>query len=123
MRHILTCKGACVAGVDILTFGQYLQPTPAHLEVAEYVPPEKFEYWRRYGEEVVGFRSHPSPALFFMLCTPCLSWSMVASGCMLSFWHPSMAQGSGKCSECLQSCLLQQQHMAVLSACPAWLPL
>ena len=33
-------------GVDILTLGQYLQPTPAHLEVAEMVPPEKFEHWR-----------------------------------------------------------------------------
>ena len=43
--------------MDILTFGQYLQPTPAHLEVAEYVSPDKFEHWRRYGEEVVGFRS------------------------------------------------------------------
>ena len=52
----MTCKGARAAGVDIMTFGQYLQPTPAHLEVAEYVPPEKFEHWRRYGEEVVGFR-------------------------------------------------------------------
>eukprot|EP00884_Botryococcus_braunii_P007141 jgi/Botrbrau1/16428/Bobra.0142s0027.1 len=44
------------AGVDILTFGQYLQPTPLHLEVKEYVTPEKFEYWRKYGEEVIGFR-------------------------------------------------------------------
>ncbi len=44
------------AGVDILTFGQYLQPTPAHLDVAEYVTPEAFERWRRYGEDVVGFR-------------------------------------------------------------------
>lgn len=44
------------AGVDILTFGQYLQPTPQHLAVKEYVTPEKFEHWRRYGEEVVGFR-------------------------------------------------------------------
>ena len=42
--------------MDILTFGQYLQPTPAHLEVAEYVTPEAFERWRRYGEDVVGFR-------------------------------------------------------------------
>ena len=33
------------AGVDILTFGQYLQPTPHHLPVAEYVTPEKFEHW------------------------------------------------------------------------------
>ena len=44
------------AGVDILTFGQYLQPTPAHLQVIEYVTPEKFDAWRRYGEEVLGFR-------------------------------------------------------------------
>ncbi|EIE19748.1 Lipoyl synthase [Coccomyxa subellipsoidea C-169] len=44
------------AGVDILTFGQYLQPTPKHLEVTEFVTPEKFEHWRKYGEEVVGFR-------------------------------------------------------------------
>ena len=43
-------------GVDILTFGQYLQPTPKHLEVTEFVTPEKFEHWRRYGEEVIGFR-------------------------------------------------------------------
>ena len=32
-------------GVDILTFGQYLQPTPRHLPIVEYVTPEKFEYW------------------------------------------------------------------------------
>jgi len=44
------------AGVDILTFGQYLQPTPLHLSVKEYVTPEKFEHWRKYGEEVIGFR-------------------------------------------------------------------
>ena len=44
------------AGVDILTLGQYLQPTPLHLEVTEYVTPEKFEHWRRYGEDVIGFR-------------------------------------------------------------------
>jgi lipoate synthase len=43
-------------GVDIVTFGQYLQPTSHHLEVVDFVPPEKFEYWRRYGEEELGFR-------------------------------------------------------------------
>ncbi len=32
-------------GVDIVTFGQYLQPTPHHLEVQEFVTPEKFEHW------------------------------------------------------------------------------
>lgn len=44
------------AGVDIVTFGQYLQPTPQHLEVVEFVTPEKFEHWRKFGEETVGFR-------------------------------------------------------------------
>jgi hypothetical protein len=43
-------------GVDIFTLGQYLQPTPKHLSVVEMVTPEAFEYWRRYGEEEVGFR-------------------------------------------------------------------
>uniref|UniRef100_A0A061SCW3 Lipoyl synthase, mitochondrial n=1 Tax=Tetraselmis sp. GSL018 TaxID=582737 RepID=A0A061SCW3_9CHLO len=43
-------------GVDIFTLGQYLQPTSRHLEVAEYVTPEKFDYWKKFGEEVIGFR-------------------------------------------------------------------
>lgn len=43
-------------GVDILTFGQYLQPTPLHLPVKEYVTPDQFEHWRKFGEDVVGFR-------------------------------------------------------------------
>ncbi len=30
-------------GVDILTAGQYLRPTPAHLPVERYVPPEEFD--------------------------------------------------------------------------------
>ncbi len=33
----------------ILTLGQYLQPTKMHLEVAEYVHPEKFEMYREEG--------------------------------------------------------------------------
>ncbi|KAK7343364.1 hypothetical protein VNO77_12040 [Canavalia gladiata] len=41
--------------VDILTFGQYLQPTPLHLTVKEYVTPEKFAFWKEYGESI-GFR-------------------------------------------------------------------
>ncbi|OMO72184.1 Lipoyl synthase [Corchorus capsularis] len=41
--------------VDILTLGQYLQPTPLHLTVKEYVTPEKFDFWKEYGESI-GFR-------------------------------------------------------------------
>ncbi|RLF98899.1 MAG: lipoyl synthase [Thaumarchaeota archaeon] len=36
-------------GVDILTIGQYLQPTKHHLPVVEYVTPEKFEWFKEIG--------------------------------------------------------------------------
>jgi lipoic acid synthetase len=35
------------AGCDLLTIGQYLQPTRAHAPVAKYYPPEEFERLRR----------------------------------------------------------------------------
>lgn len=57
------------AGVDILTFGQYLQPTPLHLSVKEYVTPEKFDHWREYGENVVGFRCDKPRTCY--LCRTC----------------------------------------------------
>jgi lipoic acid synthetase len=41
--------------VDILTLGQYLQPTPKHLPVAEFIEPEKFDYYKKTGLEM-GFR-------------------------------------------------------------------
>lgn len=37
------CADLRSAGVDMLTLGQYLQPTLAHLPVERYVPPEEFE--------------------------------------------------------------------------------
>ncbi|MFN5857559.1 MAG: lipoyl synthase [Pseudanabaenaceae cyanobacterium] len=41
-------------GCDILTIGQYLQPTAKHLGVAEFVTPETFAAWREAGE-AMGF--------------------------------------------------------------------
>jgi lipoic acid synthetase len=38
------------AGVDVVTLGQYLQPSPGHLPVAGFVPPERFERWRGEAE-------------------------------------------------------------------------
>ena len=38
-------------GVDILTFGQYLRPTPNHLPVERYVTPEEFAAYREEGLE------------------------------------------------------------------------
>ncbi len=37
-------------GCDILTLGQYLQPTHKHLPVDRWVTPEEFEFWKHHGE-------------------------------------------------------------------------
>ncbi len=42
------------AGCQILTLGQYLQPTSHHLEVAEYLAPEKFRDYQQAGK-ALGF--------------------------------------------------------------------
>ena len=42
-------------GVEVLTLGQYLQPTLKHLPVVEFINPEKFEYYKIKGLEI-GFR-------------------------------------------------------------------
>ena len=38
--------------VDILTLGQYLRPSPRHLPIVRYVPPEEFDEFRRAGYEM-----------------------------------------------------------------------
>jgi lipoyl synthase len=38
-----------IAGVDILTMGQYLQPTPQHLPVREYIHPDIFAELKQIG--------------------------------------------------------------------------
>jgi lipoic acid synthetase len=41
-------------GVDILTLGQYLRPSPQHLPIVRYVPPAEFDEFRRSGD-AMGF--------------------------------------------------------------------
>ena len=36
------------ANVDFLTIGQYLQPTPKHFPIKEFVSPDIFEYYKKY---------------------------------------------------------------------------
>ena len=50
-----TMRDIKAAGVDILTLGQYLQPTEHHLPVSSYVSPEQFDAWRLFGETECGF--------------------------------------------------------------------
>ncbi len=42
-------------GLDVITLGQYLQPTPKHLPVAEFITPERFAEYEALGKEM-GFR-------------------------------------------------------------------
>lgn len=42
-------------GVDILTIGQYLQPSKKHLPIERYYEPQEFEDLKHFGEEI-GFK-------------------------------------------------------------------
>lgn len=49
-EEIMTCMDDLrAARVDILTLGQYLQPTLNHYPIARYVTPEEFEQYRQWG--------------------------------------------------------------------------
>ena len=52
---IETMEDLRAVGVDILTLGQYLQPTPKHLPIVEFVTPERFDKYRELGLKM-GFR-------------------------------------------------------------------
>jgi lipoic acid synthetase len=41
--------------VDIVTLGQYLQPSRSHLDVFEYVHPDAFDTWQAVAEDELGF--------------------------------------------------------------------
>lgn len=52
---IETIDDLASVGVDILTLGQYLQPTPKHLKVQAFITPEKFDEYGAYAKSK-GFR-------------------------------------------------------------------
>jgi lipoic acid synthetase len=49
-------------GCDVVTFGQYLQPTTRHLKVESFIEPKKFDYWKSEAESM-GFLYVASGAL------------------------------------------------------------
>ncbi|KAL9243589.1 hypothetical protein vseg_017459 [Gypsophila vaccaria] len=52
---VSTMEKVRAAGVDVMTFGQYMRPTKRHMPVSEYITPEAFEKYRVLGMEM-GFR-------------------------------------------------------------------
>jgi len=59
---IETMQDLANAKVDIITIGQYLQPSKKHLPVHEFITPEQFNKYREIGLEM-GFRHVESGAL------------------------------------------------------------
>jgi lipoic acid synthetase len=52
-QEVLATMGDLASqGTDILTLGQYLQPTREHLPVARFVHPEEFAEYKRLGEQM-----------------------------------------------------------------------
>jgi lipoyl synthase len=47
-----TLKDLRASGVDLVTLGQYLRPTPKHAEVMRYVTPETFDTYAAYAKEL-----------------------------------------------------------------------
>jgi lipoyl synthase len=52
---LATLRDLAAQGTDILTLGQYLQPTREHLPVARYVHPDEFAEFKALGE-AIGFK-------------------------------------------------------------------
>lgn len=61
------------AGVDIITIGQYIQPSKAHLSVAKYYTLEEFENLRKLAEKV-GFKNYQIDPLVRSSYKAALSW-------------------------------------------------
>jgi lipoyl synthase len=45
-------KDLSAVNLDVLTIGQYLQPTHLHLRVEDFITPEKFDFYRDKGYEI-----------------------------------------------------------------------
>lgn len=48
-----TMEKVRAAGVDVMTFGQYMRPSKRHMPVSEYITPEAFDKYQVLGMEMV----------------------------------------------------------------------
>ncbi|MFM2152992.1 MAG: hypothetical protein RL199_1427 [Pseudomonadota bacterium] len=82
--EVRTCLADLKANsVDIVTLGQYLRPSPKHLPVVEYVPPDRFQRWQDESERM-GF--------LFAASGPLVRSSYKAGELFLKAWvekHPN----------------------------------
>ena len=64
------------AGVDIITIGQYIQPSKAHLEVSKYYTPDEFEEFKQLARKI-GFRNYQINPLVRSSYQAMVSWEEI----------------------------------------------
>ena len=67
------------AGVDIVTIGQYIQPSKQHLEAAKYYTPDEFAELRKLARKI-GFKNYQIDPLVRSSYKASISWQEVKHG-------------------------------------------
>ncbi|MFQ6100323.1 MAG: lipoyl synthase [Anaerolineae bacterium] len=95
--------------VDILTIGQYLQPTRRHVSIARYYTPEEFEMFRGRGHEM-GFRWVESgPLVRSSYNAEAQAQALSAPGCIRSAPARRAVLGERAGTACLRRCSSEQK--------------
>ena len=71
---VKTMEKVRAAGVDVMTFGQYMRPSKRHMPVSEYITPEAFEKYRILGMDMVWLYT-------------LISYNPILCYCILGFMH------------------------------------
>ena len=66
------------AGVDIITIGQYIQPSKAHLEVAKYYTLDEFEELKKLAKKI-GFKNYQIAPLVRSSYQAMQNWQLINS--------------------------------------------
>jgi lipoic acid synthetase len=72
-----------IVGCDSVTIGQYLRPSPRHLPVERYVPPERFAEYARTATEL-GFQHVASAPFVRSSYNAAEAWEVVSRQCRSS---------------------------------------
>lgn len=82
---VRTMEKVRAAGVDVITFGQYMRPSKRHMPVSEYITPEAFEKYRILGMEMVCPRFLFFKIVFFIVLLVQLLFALPSF--LFSFFH------------------------------------
>lgn len=86
---VRTMEKVRAAGVDVITFGQYMRPSKRHMPVSEYITPEAFEKYRLLGMEMVCLRFLCLPIFFcqIALCSSIYFFFVFPFSCLFDLFN------------------------------------